>query len=134
MAGYQWAGDKVKPPPRPRPVYSRELPDLDLEADARPQVAVPHLVMRHSTWPADLVELTARELQVVKLIALGKSNIEVGKELFLSEDTIKSHIRHITIKMKARGLGRAGIVGLCFRYGVITPEELWPGDYHASSR
>lgn len=43
--------------------------------------------------------LSPREIEVLRLVALGRSNREVGKELFLSETTIKSHLVHIFGKL-----------------------------------
>ena len=46
--------------------------------------------------------LTPRELEILHFAALGLTNAEIGKLLFLSEETIKSHIRRILWKMDAR--------------------------------
>ncbi|HEU0002700.1 MAG TPA: response regulator transcription factor [Ktedonobacteraceae bacterium] len=46
--------------------------------------------------------LTARELEVVRLIAQGHSNAEIAAELFVSDATIKTHINHIFSKLGAR--------------------------------
>ncbi len=46
--------------------------------------------------------LTARELEVVRLIARGHSNTEIAAELFVSDATIKTHINHIFSKLGAR--------------------------------
>jgi DNA-binding CsgD family transcriptional regulator len=45
--------------------------------------------------------LTERELEVVRLIARGKTNREVGEKLYISEETVKSHVRHIISKLRA---------------------------------
>lgn len=47
-------------------------------------------------------ELTARELEVVRCLAEGMSNAEIGRALFLSEATVKSHLGHITAKWNVR--------------------------------
>ncbi len=51
---------------------------------------------------AEKLGLTARELEVVRLIAQGRSNTEIGQELFVSEATVKTHINHIFSKLGAR--------------------------------
>jgi DNA-binding NarL/FixJ family response regulator len=62
-------------------------------------------------------ELTERELQVLNGMAAGKSNGQIGRELFLSEDTVKTHARRLFRKM---GVGdRAQAVALGFRWGIV---------------
>ncbi|QNG20856.1 response regulator transcription factor [Rhodococcus triatomae] len=46
--------------------------------------------------------LTPREIEVLRLVAAGHSNREIGKELFLSETTVKSHLVHIFGKLGVR--------------------------------
>jgi DNA-binding NarL/FixJ family response regulator len=46
-------------------------------------------------------ELTTREIEVLKLVAKGKSNKEIGSELGIAEVTVKLHVGHILIKLKA---------------------------------
>ena len=46
--------------------------------------------------------LTPRELEVLKLVAAGSSNRDIGKVLFLSEATVKSHLVHIYDKLGVR--------------------------------
>ena len=66
--------------------------------------------------PPDLAP-TARELQVLQLIADGLANREIGGRLFLSEETIKSHVRHLLAKLHARSRAHAVAVGL--RRGLV---------------
>ena len=61
--------------------------------------------------------VTAREIDVLELISEGLGNREIGSRLFLSEETVKSHIRHILAKLQARS--RAHAVALAFRHGLI---------------
>jgi len=51
---------------------------------------------------AENLGLTVRELEVVRLIAQGQSNIEIAAALFVSEATVKTHINHIFSKLGAR--------------------------------
>jgi DNA-binding NarL/FixJ family response regulator len=60
---------------------------------------------------------TAREIQVLQLIAEGLVNREIGQQLFLSEETVKSHVRHLLAKLQARSRAHAVAVG--FRRGLI---------------
>ena len=43
--------------------------------------------------------LTSRELEVLKLVAKGKSNREIADELYISENTVKNHVRNILEKL-----------------------------------
>lgn len=45
--------------------------------------------------------LTRREIQVLNLLAAGKTNAQIGARLFVSEGTVKSHLRHIMDKLGA---------------------------------
>ena len=62
-------------------------------------------------------EPTARELEVLQLVADGLVNREIGQRLFLSEETVKSHVRHLLAKLQARSRAHAVAVG--FRRGLI---------------
>jgi DNA-binding NarL/FixJ family response regulator len=61
--------------------------------------------------------ISAREVEVLQLVADGFTNIEISERLFLSEETIKSHIRHILGKLQARC--RAHAVAIALRTGLI---------------
>ena len=62
-------------------------------------------------------EPTAREIEVLQLISDGLVNREIGQRLFLSEETVKSHVRHLLAKLQARS--RAHAVSIGFRRGII---------------
>jgi DNA-binding NarL/FixJ family response regulator len=62
-------------------------------------------------------EPTARETEVLQLISDGLVNREIGQRLFLSEETVKSHVRHLLAKLQARSRAHAVAVG--FRRGLI---------------
>ena len=61
---------------------------------------------------------TCREIEVLQLISDGLVNREIGTRLFLSEETVKSHVRHLLAKLQARSRAHAVAVG--FRRGLIT--------------
>jgi len=63
-------------------------------------------------------EPTAREIEVLQLISDGLVNREIGVRLFLSEETVKSHVRHLLAKLQARSRAHAVAVG--FRRGLIS--------------
>jgi DNA-binding NarL/FixJ family response regulator len=63
-------------------------------------------------------EPTPREIEVLQLICDGLVNREIGNRLFLSEETVKSHVRHLLAKLQARSRAHAVAVG--FRRGLIT--------------
>ncbi len=63
-------------------------------------------------------EPTPREVQVLGLISEGLVNREIGKVLFLSEETVKSHVRHLLAKLQARS--RAHAVAIGFRRGILS--------------
>ncbi len=62
-------------------------------------------------------EPTLREIEVLQLISDGLVNREIGQRLFLSEETVKSHVRHLLAKLQARSRAHAVAVG--FRRGII---------------
>jgi DNA-binding NarL/FixJ family response regulator len=61
--------------------------------------------------------LTAREIEVLERIAAGKSNKEVGAELFISEGTVKTHVKSIFSKLDV--LSRTEAVATATRRGLI---------------
>lgn len=64
-------------------------------------------------------ELSARELDVLRLVALGSSNKRVGQLLSVTEDTVKAHMKGILAKLGASD--RAHAVAIALRRGIIDP-------------
>ncbi len=67
--------------------------------------------------PEGAPDLTERELQVLRGMSEGKSNGEIGRELYLSEDTVKTHARRLFRKLGVND--RAQAVALGFRRGLV---------------
>lgn len=86
-------------------------------ATGRPMVAWPGNEMGEAQPAGRRLTLTERELQVLRGMADGKSNAEIGRELFVSEDTVKTHARRLFRKLGARD--RAHAVAAGFRAGLV---------------
>ncbi|MGK4580313.1 response regulator [Kitasatospora sp. HPMI-4] len=86
-----------------------------------PQVTV--RLLRHLTAPEparrpDLV-LSEREQEVVRLVAAGLTNAEIGAELFISAGTAKTHVANVQAKLGVRN--RVGIAAWAWEAGVVPP-------------
>jgi DNA-binding NarL/FixJ family response regulator len=66
-----------------------------------------------------LQSLTEREHEVFELIAQGLSNGEIADRLYLSEGTVKTHVKHVFDKLEARD--RTQVVILAYELGVVKP-------------
>jgi DNA-binding NarL/FixJ family response regulator len=72
------------------------------------------------TPPEELDELTGREQEILRLIANGLSNAEIGQQLYISETTVKTHVTHILQKLGLRD--RVQAVVLAYQTGLYEKE------------
>lgn len=88
-------------------------------ADAAGQLAEARQRLTAGPAPEELAALTARELDVVRVIATGASNAEIAEQLFISEHTVKTHVASILRKLGLRD--RAQVVVAAYESRLVEP-------------
>jgi DNA-binding NarL/FixJ family response regulator len=64
--------------------------------------------------PPNLTELTPREKEVLRLIAVGANNREISQQLYISEGTVKNHVTNILNRLNLRDRTQAAIIANTF--------------------
>jgi HD-GYP domain-containing protein (c-di-GMP phosphodiesterase class II) len=117
--------------PRPyRPPLPADAAAAELRADARagrldPEAveavlgAAGHRVARRRDGPAGL---TAREVEILRLVARGLSNKQIAASLSISPKTVANHVEHVYAKTGASTRAAAGLFAM--RHGLLPDEEL----------
>lgn len=75
-----------------------------------------------SSRPAPQQALSAREREVLTLLARGDNNADIARQLVISIETVKSHLKSVLLKLSARGRTHAAVLAL--QLGLVD----WPAD------
>jgi DNA-binding NarL/FixJ family response regulator len=67
-------------------------------------------------------KLSTREVEVLREAALGRTNREIGERLFISEETVKSHVAHVLAKLDLQN--RTQMVAYAVRHRLVDMEEM----------
>jgi DNA-binding CsgD family transcriptional regulator len=87
---------------------------LDAQAVDAVLEAAGHRVPRRKAWPAGL---TTREVEVLRLVAQGRSNRGIADDLFISEKTVRNHVEHIYSKLAVSN--RTGASLFAVEHGIV---------------
>jgi DNA-binding NarL/FixJ family response regulator len=99
----------------------RDLAERLAEASARLAEAERRHAAGTPPAPDDLAGLTARELEVARAVATGRSNAEIAEQLVISEWTVKTHVASILRKLGLRD--RTQVVVVAYESGLVQPGQ-----------
>ena len=99
----------------------KDTPDDELAATIRAVYAgessLPERVARRLAERRQRANLSQRELEVLQLLIKGRSNKEIGSALFVSEDTVKAHLKTLFAKLNVRDRTEAAISAI--QHGIV---------------
>jgi two-component system NarL family response regulator len=78
---------------------------------------IPPRIAERLAARAQRQDLTAREREVLELLARGRSNKEIGAQLHISDETVKSHLKTVFAKLNVRDRTDAAICAV--RHGIV---------------
>jgi DNA-binding NarL/FixJ family response regulator len=84
---------------------------------SRGTTCIPNEMMEKLITGFQREPLTEREIEVLRLVAAGKSNREIGQKLFISESTVKGHLHNLFSKLSV--LSRTEAISVATRRGLI---------------
>ena len=111
-------GPAPSAPTQPVPLASVGASSAPSWNGASPLTGAAPTTVRSTVREPAPVSLSMREMQVLTGMSQGKSNAQIGRELYLSEDTIKTHARRLFRKLGAKD--RAEAVATGFRRGMMS--------------
>jgi DNA-binding NarL/FixJ family response regulator len=79
-------------------------------------------LMREVRTPASREALTQRETEVLRLVARGRANKQIARELFIEEATVRSHVHSILSKLNVQSRTQAALYAV--RAGLVSADEL----------
>ena len=88
-----------------------------MRSGAAPAPLPPAAEAPHAPTPAPAVALTEREIEVLRLVADGLTNTQIGEALFISPTTVKTHVQNITQKLGVSDRTQAAVAAV--RMGLI---------------
>ena len=112
------------PPVAAPPADETPVPDasaMEEPLPQRPEVASPPSQDGGLGVHPALTELTAREREVLSLVVRGYSNADIGETCYISEGTVKTHIRHILAKLEL--IDRTQLIVFAYEQGIIRPSR-----------
>ena len=99
----------------------KDTPDDELAATIRAvhtgEGTLPTRVAQRLAERLQRAELSQREMDVLRLLIKGRSNKEIGSELYVTEDTIKAHLKTLFAKLNVRDRTEAAISAI--RHGIV---------------